>query len=399
MNMNEIFSAIVSLADGMSGSLTDIRRHLHSHPELGHAEYETSEYLRGLLGSGYGYDFQRVGETGFCADLKTDSSLPWLALRADMDALPIADQKNVEYKSIHPGLSHACGHDFHSTVVLGVALILQKLKYRLRGNIRFIFQHAEEPIPGGAIDFVREGLLDNIRAVFGLHADPSLQYGQIGLSPGWISAQSIHIKISVEGPGGHSARPNEAPDPIFTGLRILDGLYSGLYRNLNNIRPFVFTIGKISGGESYNSIARHFSAEGTLRVTDTDQGRVLLEIIGQRLHQTCALEGLTAGFDYTIGAKPVINDPALTEKAGAFLNSILQPEQLVEARRSMGGEDFSAFLDKAPGVFIRIGVGNGRSSAPVHTGMFDIDERAIVLSVKIFCWLLLKFSEEFASAI
>ena len=396
--MDDIYTEIVSLADGMNGSLTDTRRYLHSHPELGRAEYETSEYLRGLLGSDNGFEFHQVGETGFCADLQTGGRLPWLALRADMDALPIADQKKVDYKSIHPGICHACGHDFHSTVVLGVALIMQKMRHNLRGNLRFIFQHAEEPIPGGAVDFVRAGFLDDVRAVFGLHADPSLPYGKVGLSSGWLSAQSIHIKISVKGPGGHSARPNETPDPIYSGLRILDGFYSGLYRKLNNLRPFVFTIGRIYGGESYNSIARDFTAEGTLRVTDTDQGKVLLEMIGQQLQQDCAREGLTCGFDYTVGALPVINDPGLTEKTGAFLNTILRSGQLVEARRSMGGEDFSAFLEKAPGVFIRIGVGKGKSPAPVHSGMFDIDERAIVFSVKLFCWLLLKFSEELASA-
>ncbi len=389
--MYDMYAMISRTVDQITERLIGIRRHLHSHPELGYVEFETSQYLKNILSAETKLDFHSVGKTGFCADLVTDKKKPWMAIRADMDALPIPDEKKVPYKSIHAGLSHACGHDYHSTVALGVALVLHKLRNKLTGNVRFIFQHAEEPIPGGAIDFVKAGYLDNIDSILGMHVDPAMPLGKVGLTSGWISAQSIHFRLSINGPGGHSARPNEAPDPVFTGLSVLNGLYAELYRKLNSARPFVFTVGKIAGGESYNSIAQHFTAEGTLRVTDSEQGDALLNLIEQKFATTCEQAGLITGFDYKKGAKPVINDVKLTENARVFLQRILSPDQLVEARRSMGGDDFSAFLERAPGVFLIIGVGNGKSSAPIHSSLFDIDERAIAFGVKVFSWLLVQY--------
>ncbi len=388
-----LYSQITGAADALKDTLIGVRRHLHRHPELARAEFETSEYLRHLLASEKVFELHMVGETGFCADLVTDAEKPWLAFRADMDALPIPDEKTATYRSVYPGRSHSCGHDFHSTVALGTAFILGKMRDRLPANIRFIFQHAEEPIPGGAVDFVKAGLLDNINAIVGLHADPDLLSGRVGLTEGWLTAQSMHLQITIDGPGGHSARPHETSDPIYTGLAVLNALYGGLYRNLNNATPFVFTIGKINAGDSYNSIARNFSAEGTLRITDPDQGDVLLETIGDTLASACKSEQLEYDLKVTKGALPVVNDRDLTEKTRRILDRILEPGQITQATRSMGGEDFSAFLAKAPGVFLRIGVGNGNFSAPVHSGLFDIDERTIDFSVKLFAWLLIHLLE------
>ncbi len=388
--MYKIYPDISAAVDQIEKRLIRVRRHLHRHPELGRVEFKTSRCLRNILQKETELDIHRVGETGFYADLVTGKKNSWLALRADMDALPIPDEKNVPYKSRYPGLCHACGHDFHSTIVLGVALTMQKFRSNIRDNIRFIFQHAEEPIPGGAIDFVKCGHLDNIDAIIGMHADPSLPYGKIGLAPGWITAQSIHFNLSIKGFGGHTGRPNEAADPVFTGIMILSNLYAELYRRLNSNMPFVFTVGKIAGGDSYNSIAQNFVAEGTLRVTDGKQGDALLKLIEQKVSASCANVGLISDFHFTKGASPVVNDMKLTEKVRMALMQILMPDQIAAAARSMGGEDFSAFLEKAPGVFLRVGVGNGKSSAPVHSGIFDIDERTITFAVKVFSWLLLQ---------
>jgi len=388
--MNELYSEIKAATDQISAQLIETRHHLHRHPELGRVEFETSKYLRNRLESVNGFEFHTVGETGFCADLITERNGPWLVWRADMDALPIPDEKDVPYKSVNTGISHACGHDFHSTVALGIAVVLGGLRDKLAGNIRFIFQHAEEPIPGGAIDFVNAGYLDQMKAIFGLHADPGLPVGKIGISSGWMTAQSIHFKISITGTGGHSARPNESADPIFAGMIVLKDLYAGLYRKLDNLSPFVFTVGKITAGDNYNSIAKNFIAEGTLRVTDPDQSDTLLDMIRLNLINACDIYGLTPDFFYRKGTPPVINDLKLTEMSREILHQILNTDQLVEAKRSMGGEDFSSFLEKVPGVFFRVGVGNEKISAPIHTSLFDIDEQSITFSVKTFSWLLIK---------
>ena len=356
------------------------------YPELGRAEFRTSEFLRDKIGQFGSLPISMVGETGFCADLISDQEKPWVALRADMDALPITDLKKVAYRSRTDGICHACGHDFHSTVVLGVVAVLAGMKDDLPVNIRFIFQHAEEPTPGGAIDFVRAGKLDNISAVFGLHADPTLPVKSAGIMPGWISAQSIHFKLAIQGPGGHSSRPQESPDPVHAGTTVMNALYGSLPRLNKPESPFVFTVGAIRAGEGYNSIAADFFAEGTLRVTDTRQGDALLQHIQSTLEDHCRRYGLSCQAEWVKGAPPVENDPVLTARVKSLLAEIMDDSRLLEHPRSMGGEDFSQFLVKCPGVFVRIGVGKGEK---VHTGLFDIDESAIGFAVEIFGWILL----------
>ena len=359
---------------------------MHRFPELGRSEFKTSEFLREKI-SQYGlFTISMVGETGFCADLVTDQKKPWIALRADMDALPITDLKETDYRSANQGICHACGHDFHSTVVLGVAAVLSELKNDLPGNIRFIFQHAEEPTPGGAIDFVRAGKLDNISAIFGLHADPTLPVKTAGVIPGRISAQSIHFKLEIQSLGGHSSRPQESPDPVHAGITMLNELYSSLPRLNKPETPFVFTVGAIRAGEGYNSISADFFAEGTLRVTDMSQGDALLAYIQQTLEDQCRRRGLLCQASWVKGAPPVENDPDLTDRVKALLSEIYDDSQILTHPRSMGGEDFSQFLSKCPGVFVRIGVGKGEK---LHTGLFDVDESSIGFAVEVFSWILL----------
>jgi amidohydrolase len=384
---NNIYQQISSYVADIEDELIDIRRTLHSQPELGREEYKTSLLIQQKLTEYGSFNITKVGNTGFCADLISGKHKPWIALRGDMDALPIQDQKKVPYKSKNPGVCHACGHDFHSTVVLGTAAILSRFNQDLNYNVRFIFQHAEEPTPGGAIDFVAAGMLQNIHAIFGLHADPMLEVERVGILPGWISAQSVHLKIDIKGEGGHSSRPYKSSDPIYTGVSILNTLYAGLYRMYKPETPFVFTIGMVTGGDSYNSISDSFHAQGTLRVTDMEQRDILLDFIKRTIDEQLSNWKLTGGVETVIGAPPVYNDASLTKKVVDELSSVLNKDQLCEHERSMGGEDFSQFLTEAPGVFMRMGVGTGQS---VHTGLFDIDEQAIGFAVKVFSWLLLR---------
>ncbi len=379
----EICAAVSDIQD----ELIAIRRKVHAQPELGREEFKTSLLFQKKLAEYGSFKITKVGATGFCADLVSGSEKPWIALRGDMDALPIADQKTVSYRSQTAGICHACGHDFHSTVVLGTAAVLSKFSHALSNNIRFIFQHAEEPTPGGAIDFVKAGLLENIEAIFGIHADPMLAVEQVGILPGWISAQSIRLKIKINGPGGHSSRPQNSSDPIYAGISILNTLYGGLYRMYNPETPFVFTIGTISGGDSYNAISPDFTAEGTLRVTDLNQRDQLLDFIKVTIADNLSRWKLTGDLETIIGAPPVYNDVPLTKKVISVLSDILSEDQLREHERSMGGEDFSQYLTTVPGVFMMIGVGTKKE---LHTGLFDIDESSIGFAVKMLSWLLFK---------
>jgi amidohydrolase len=385
------FEEIVSYSDKLFDDLKRVRRYLHQNPELGRKEFKTSAFLQDELRQSGFFDFQMVSETGFCVDIIVDEQKSWIAIRGDIDALPIPDKKDVPYRSHVSNICHACGHDFHATVILGVAKTLQHFKHHLRGNVRFIFQHAEELTPGGAIDFVNAGKLKNIDVIFGFHADPNIKVGQIRLVPGWITAQSIYIKFTIQGPGGHSARPSESSDPIFLGTLLLNELYSSLYRLQKPESPFVFTIGKIKSGENFNSIATSFIAEGTLRVTDSRQGDQLLAFIKKTINSLCKKWQARSDFFYKKGALPVINDPDLTKLADNIIKEIINKENIINQGRSLGGEDFAEFIQVTSGLFIRVGVGSNKHSNVLHSSFFDIDEKAIPFAVSLFTWLLINY--------
>jgi len=388
------FEQIAAYCRELFPELQNIRRYLHANPEIGRQEYNTSAYLRKRLQEKYNFSIDMVGPTGFCCDLVLAENKPWLSLRADLDALPVADQKEVAYRSSVPDVCHACGHDFHSAVVLGTAWTLARFQQYLNSNIRFIFQHAEEPIPGGAIDFVQAGKMDGITAIFGLHADPSLNTGTIGLLPGWITAQSIQIKIEIRGPGGHSARPADTVDPCFIGVSVLNELYGSIYRLETIDQPLVFTIGRISCGESYNLIASRFTAEGTLRVTHNGQAEKLLALIDATVRDASNKWGAQGTFTFIKGAPPVINDARVTDRVRSILSGIMDSKKIIPRSRTLGGEDFAHYLSKVPGVFFRVGINDGSMHGKLHSGYFDLDEQAIPFAVAAFSWMLIKYPVE-----
>jgi amidohydrolase len=389
--MEKLINNIKELSNNQHKELKDIRRFIHKHPELGRQEYQTSEFLRKKIAEIGKFIITMVGETGFTADLVQSKSLPWLALRADMDALPIKDEKNVSYRSVIENCCHACGHDFHSTVVIGIAKVLYQLKDILKGNIRFIFQHAEEPIPGGALDFVNQNMLDNVECILGFHADPKLKTETIGLLPGWNTAQSIHWQIKIKGKGGHSSRPQNTVDPIFIGVTVMNELYSALYRKLDANNPFVFTVGKINAGDNYNVIPELFIAEGTLRVTNAKSRDELLEFMDNTIKITANKWNASSNMEYKIGAPPVTNDLKKTGQITKFINEILDKNQIVNIERSMGGEDFGHYQTLIPGVFLRVGVGKYKDNPPLHNSKFDIDEKSIPFMVTLMSYLIIRY--------
>jgi len=389
--MKKDFKIIDELSNSLFKELVEIRRYLHKHPELGRQEFQTSKFLRSKINDIGNFKITMVGETGFTADLIQSEKYPWIALRGDMDALPINDEKEVSYKSINKNCCHACGHDFHSTVVIGVAKILYQIQDSFQSNIRFIFQHAEEPIPGGALDFVNQNMLDGLDCILGFHADPSLGIKTVGVLPGWNTAQSIHWKINIKGKGGHSSRPQNAVDPIFIGISVINELYSGLYRILDANNPFVFTVGKIQSGDSYNVIPELFIAEGTLRVTSAENKIKLLKYMNTTLDQIAEKWNASAELNYTEGSPPVNNDMVKTEQVKKYINEIIDKSQMANIERSMGGEDFGHYQTVIPGVFLRVGVGSKKVNLPLHNSKFDIDENAIPFAVSMMSYLLMRY--------
>lgn len=389
--MQKYYKKIENISKILFKDLREIRRYLHKHPELGRQEYKTSKFLKDKITEFGKFKITMVGETGFTADLIQSDNYPWIAVRGDMDALPINDEKKVSYKSINKNCCHACGHDFHSTVVLGVANILYQLKDSFKGNIRFIFQHAEEPIPGGALDFVNQNMLDKIECIFGFHADPKLRTNTIGVLPGWNTAQSIQWKINIRGKGGHSSRPQNAVDPIFIGISVINELYSGLYRILDTNNPFVFTVGKIQAGDSYNVIPDLFNAEGTLRVTNNENKAKLLNYMNKTLKVISDKWEASSEVVFTEGAPSVNNDMDKTEQVKKYIYEIINTSQMVFIERSMGGEDFGHYQTVIPGVFIRVGVGANKVNPPLHNSKFDIDEQAIPFAVNIMSYIAMRY--------
>jgi amidohydrolase len=389
--MSVNYNDIRKYVNSFFSEVKTIRRHLHTYPELGRSEYKTSAYLQKKLKEITNFPIALVEKTGFCADLIVDPKKPWIALRADMDALPIPDKKGKNYSSKVKGVSHACGHDFHSAVVVGVATSLHKWRELLQGNVRFIFQHAEEPIPGGAIDFVHAGKLNNIQAIFGFHANPKLAVDEVGITPGWITAQSIKLIIELTGPGGHSARPEESVDLNFLGTLIINELYRSFNKKKKTQFPFVFVIGKILSGDSYNSISSRFYAEGTLRVTNPKIGDEFLHYIQDTIKRICTDWEVKTDFKYQKGAAPVVNDPQLTKRIKNIFQEILDENQIVAQNRSMGAEDFSSYLRQIPGVFLHLGVAKKSENAPLHSSYFDINEKSFPFAISLLTWMILRY--------
>jgi len=395
--MVKLYKKIEEISNNQFNEVVKIRRFLHNHPEIGRKEFKTSEFLKKKVKEIGNFKITKVGETGFTADFIKSDSYPWLALRADMDALPIKDEKDVSYKSVNANCCHACGHDFHSSVLIGVIKVIYQIQDSFNGNIRFIFQHAEEPIPGGALDFVYQNMLDNVDCIFGFHADPKLKTKTIGLIPGWITAQSIQWKIIIKGKGGHSSRPQNAVDPIFIGITTLNELYSALYRKFDANNPFVFTVGKINSGENYNVIPEIFEAEGTLRITSVNNRDEILEFLNNSIKVIEDKWGVKANLEYIIGAPPVNNDFKKTEKVKKHLEEVLSSNQFINVERTMGGEDFGHYQAVIPGVFLTVGVRNKKEVIPLHNSKFDIDEKAIPFAVNIMSYTIIKYFNEMES--
>ncbi|HDK44755.1 MAG TPA: amidohydrolase [Actinobacteria bacterium] len=357
----------------------ETRHHIHQYPEIGHQEFATTQYIAGILADAGLEPRVRPARTGLVVDVGAGG--PIVAFRADIDALPIQEKTGLPFESQNPGLMHACGHDVHSAIAVGIAVGLSKLE-ALDGTARFIFQPAEEQFPGGAQDLIDEGRLDGTDSIIAFHVDPALLAGKIGFRAGPITASSDQFHITVEGPGGHTARPHLTADTVYTAGRIITELPPLLDRLIDSRVPLVVVFGSIHGGTADNVIPSKIELRGTARTLGREVWERMPKLVDQLVHEIASPTGATVTVRYATGIAPVINDEHTISEARFAVGQILGPHSVVATQPSMGAEDFSAYLEDIPGAMFRLGAASeGRDPVDLHSSRFDVDERAIETGV------------------
>ena len=371
--------------------LLAIRRHLHAHPELSGNEHQTAALVAGELRK-LGWRVQEgVGRTGVLAELGPSGG-PVVALRVDMDALPVEERTGLPYASLNQGLMHACGHDIHTTVGLGVARILGPLAEQLVGTVRLLFQPAEETAQGAAW-MVADGAMQGVDALFGVHVFPSLSVGTIGVRSGSLTAAAGELEVEVLGEGGHGARPHQSTDAIWIAARVVSGLQEAISRRLDALHPVVVSFGRIEGGKAFNVIADHVRLLGTVRCLDLELHSQLPGWIEETVQAICKGYGGEARVSYRCISPPVHNDPELTQLlADEAVELLGRPQVEWLEQPSLGAEDFAELQRDTPSTMFRLGVAGPKGCTPLHSNTFAADEAAVgvgveVLSASLLTWL------------
>ena len=378
-----MLTEIKKLAEKLTPRLIEIRRHIHAHPELSGQEHQTSAYVAGVLSSCGLNVVESVGKTGVIGELvgkNQDKRI--LAIRTDMDALPIQENAQIKFASQNPGVMHACGHDVHTTLGLGTAMILSQLTDSLPGTIRFLFQPAEE-IAQGAKWMVADGAVSNVDAIYGVHVFPSISAKTIGIRYGALTASADDLEIIIQGESGHGARPHQAIDAIWIAAQVITALQQSISRTQNPLHPIVLSIGMIEGGRAANVIADRVRMTGTVRSLHLDSHAQLPSWITNIVEGVCQTYGAKCQVNYQRGVPSVQNNQKLTK----ILESASREawgDDLVEiiADPSLGAEDFSVYLENIPGCMFRLGVGKTTgNNYPLHHPRFEVDESAIFSGV------------------
>ncbi|MCX4411712.1 amidohydrolase [Streptomyces sp. FT05W] len=379
-----------ALPDDLRAELIAFRRDLHMHPELGNQEFRTTAAIKARLEKA-GLEPQVLpGGTGLVCDVgEWDGVTPMLALRGDIDALPIPDTKaGVSYRSTVPDRAHACGHDVHTSCVLGAGLVLSDLDRQglLPRPVRLIFQPAEEVLPGGAADAVAAGVLEGVGRIIGVHCDPKVDVGKIGLRIGPITSACDRLEISLDGPGGHTARPHLTTDLVTAAARVATDVPALLARRVDARAGLAVTWGRLQTGHAPNVIPQHAELSGTVRCLDLESWRQAPDLVHAAIDEVAGMYRAKTVIDYVRGVPPVVNeaetigllDAAMTIRRGSYA--------IEDTEQSLGGEDFSWYLEKIPGAMARLGVrapGDTRG-LDLHRGNFDVDEEAITVGVELF---------------
>lgn len=362
------------------------------HPELSFEEVRTpqliAEFHRNL-----GLEVRtEVGGRGVVATLRGGKPGRTVALRADFDALPIDDEKDVPYKSTVPGVMHACGHDIHTAGLLGVAKALSQVREQLQGNVVFIHQFAEEVTPGGAKPMIEDGCLDGVDVIYGAHVHSPIDYGKVGTVVGPAMATADSFEVTVQGQGGHGATPHVTVDPVVVASHLIIALQSVVSRQTDPLKSAVVTIGSIHGGNAFNVIPEAVHLKGTVRIFDPEVHVNVRQSIERIVEQVCAAFGAEGKLSYVFGYPTVINHEEQTNLVQQVASEVVGSENVVTLEPMMGGEDFAYYLQKVPGTFFFVG---GRSEElkavyPHHHPRFDVDERSMLVTGRIFLGAVLR---------
>ncbi|MBF2045967.1 MAG: amidohydrolase [Elainella sp. C42_A2020_010] len=388
-----MLSRIKDIASNLAPRLIEIRRHLHSNPELSGQEYKTAAYVAGVLSSCGLHVQEMMGKTGVIADLAgAGDDVRMLAIRTDMDALPIQERSGLDFASQQPGIMHACGHDVHTTVGLGTAMVLSQLGEALPGTVRFLFQPAEETAQGASW-MIRDGAMTNVSAVFGVHVFPTISGGSIGIRYGALTAAADDLELIITGESGHGARPHEAIDAIWIGAQVITTLQQAISRTHNPLRPVVLTIGQIQGGRAPNVIADQVRMLGTVRSLHPETSAALPAWIEGIVANVCQTYGAKYVMNYRRGVPSVQNDPVLTQITEAAAEEAWGSERVeILLEPSLGAEDFSLYLEHAPGTMFRLGVAfPDQPNYPLHHPQFHVNEAAIVTGVVTMAYSAYKY--------
>jgi amidohydrolase len=374
----------VNVLDSWLAAHTDdlvaIRRDLHAHPEIAFEEHRTSALIADRLRTMGLQPVLPAGGTGVLCDIGTDG--PVIALRADIDALPIDDGKDVPYRSTVPGACHACGHDAHTTILLGAAAVLSRMD--LPGRIRLIFQPAEERIPGGALPMIAAGGMKDVESVYALHCDPRVDVGRVGLRVGAITAACDMLDVVLSGNGGHTGRPQLTVDIVYALGRLITDLPGLLSRRVDPRASLSVVWGSVQAGNAPNAIPREGRAYGTLRMLDHGVWDTAEPLVRELIDEIVRPTGALATIRYERGVPPVVNDAGAVEVQRAAVLTTFGADALDETAQSMGGEDFAWYLEHAPGALARLGVRTpgAAASLDLHQSTFDIDESVLAVGVR-----------------
>ena len=384
---------LVAKLEGIYPEMVAFRRDLHMYPEISFQEEITpkkiSNYLKGL-----GLDVRtEVGGRGVVGVLKGGKPGKTVALRADFDALPIQDEKEVEYKSRIPGAMHACGHDLHTAALLGVAKVLSGVKEEISGNVVFIHQFAEELTPGGAKPMIEDGCLDGVDVIYGAHVMSTLPVGTVGVCEGYASTSADEFEIVVQGKGGHGSEPHLTVDPLVTGCQLVLNLQQIVSRRVDPLKSAVITVGAINCGSAPNVIPDIATIKGTVRTFDEETRTLIEEAIGQVAASTCDGAGASCDYKYDKDAPSMWNDPAETKRIEEMAISLFGEEQVERMSPMMGSEDFAYYQKEITGTYFFVGGGNPAINAtfPHHHPKFDVDEEALLTIGKVFIASVLNY--------
>jgi amidohydrolase len=371
---------------GHEAELVAFRRDLHAHPELGYHEHRTTRRIKlRLEAAGLRPAILPKG-TGLLVDIGSGDG-PLVALRGDLDALPISDEKNVPYRSTVPNACHACGHDVHTTVLLGTGLFLARVAAAglLPGRVRLIFQPAEEVLPGGALDVLAAGGIAAVDRIFAVHCDPRLDVGKVGTRTGAITAACDKIRVRVTGPGGHTARPHLTADLVFALGKIITELPAALSRRVDPRSSLSLVWGRVSAGSAANAIPDDGEVEGTVRCLDDEAWHAAPDLLKALLDSVASAYGAVADLTYQRNVPPTVNEATSTAMLETAAEAVLGSGAVVDAPQSLGGEDFAWYLESIPGSLARLGtrVPDSGQDFDIHQPTFDVDERAIGVGVRL----------------